>query len=86
MSQILSEIAELRAAGGTVLLVEQNAHAALGIADRAYVLENGRISADGTAREMLRSAAVQDAYLGGEAGQFAMEKRIRGNKRAILGR
>jgi branched-chain amino acid transport system ATP-binding protein len=86
VAQILSEIDALRGAGGTVLLVEQNAHAALSIADRAYVLENGRIGAAGSAQEMLASSAVQDAYLGGEAGQFAMEKRIRGNKRAILGR
>jgi branched-chain amino acid transport system ATP-binding protein len=86
VNQILSEIAALRAAGGTVLLVEQNAHAALSIADRAYVLENGRIGAVGSAQEMLASSAVQDAYLGGEAGQFAMEKRIRGARRAILGR
>jgi ABC-type lipopolysaccharide export system ATPase subunit len=69
-----------------VLLVEQNAHAALSIADRAYVLENGRIGAMGSAQEMLSSSAVQDAYLGGDAGQFAMERRIRNSKRAILGR
>jgi branched-chain amino acid transport system ATP-binding protein len=86
VSQILEEIVALRAAGDTVLLVEQNAHAALSIADRAYVLENGRITASGSAQELLHSPAVREAYLGGDAGQFAMEKRVRSRKRAILGR
>jgi ABC-type branched-subunit amino acid transport system ATPase component len=77
----------LREAGGTVLVVEQNARAALAIADRAYVLENGRIGASGIARELLGDESVQDAYLGGAGGGArAIEARIRAKRSAILGR
>jgi branched-chain amino acid transport system ATP-binding protein len=86
VARIMQQIVALRDAGGTVLIVEQNAHAALAIADRGYVLENGRIAAAGTAAELLHSPAVQDAYLGGQGGHFAIEDRIRARKRAILGR
>jgi branched-chain amino acid transport system ATP-binding protein len=86
VARIMEQIVALRAAGGTVLIVEQNAHAALAIADRGYVLENGHIGAAGTAAELLHSPAVQDAYLGGQGGHFAIEDRIRASKRAILGR
>jgi len=48
----------------TILLVEQNVHQALGIADRAYVLENGRTVRTGTATELLADDAIQAAYLG----------------------
>ncbi|MBV9747905.1 MAG: ABC transporter ATP-binding protein [Acetobacteraceae bacterium] len=86
VAQIMREIVALRAAQGTVLIVEQNAHAALTIADRGYVLEQGRITASGASAELLHSPAVQDAYLGGRAGQRAIEGRILNKKRAILGR
>jgi len=86
VERIMREITALRDAGGTVLIVEQNAHAALAIADRGYVLENGRIATFGSAAELLHSPAVQDAYLGGQGGHFAIEDRIRARKRAILGR
>ena len=49
----------------TVLLVEQNARMALSIADKAYVLETGNITLEGTGKELLNSEAVQKAYLGG---------------------
>ena len=62
-------------------------YAALGIADRGYVMENGRISAAGEAQRLLSDAAVQEAYLGGAGGGArAMEQRIRDKRRAILGR
>jgi branched-chain amino acid transport system ATP-binding protein len=87
VQRIMVQIQALRAAGGTVLVVEQNARAALGIADRGYVMENGRISAAGEAQRLLSDAAVQEAYLGGAAGGArAMEQRIRDKRRAILGR
>ena len=57
-------IAELHAAGTTILLVEQNAQMALSIADRAYVLETGRIVMEGPARELLTNDNVRKAYLG----------------------
>jgi branched-chain amino acid transport system ATP-binding protein len=86
VTQIMSQIAALRAAGGTVLVVEQNARAALGIADRGYVLENGRITVSGKAADLLGNQAVQDAYLGGQGGSSrAIEQRIRAKRRQILG-
>ena len=62
--QIMATISALRATGTTVLLVEQNARAALEIADRAYVLEAGRVALAGPARAMLADEQVQRAYLG----------------------
>lgn len=62
--QIFATIAALRDRGVTVLLAEQNARAALSICDRGYVLETGRIVAQGTAAELLRDREVQRAYLG----------------------
>ena len=65
VEQIFDIIRELHAAGTTILLVEQNASMALEVADRAYVLETGRITMSGTGREMAESPAVKAAYLGG---------------------
>ncbi len=67
VQEILNHIQNLRQkAGLTVLVVEQNARAALAIADRGYVLENGRIVLHGTAEELLNNHDVQRAYLGRE--------------------
>ena len=63
--EIFSIIKEINEEGTTVLLVEQNANMALSIADRAYVLENGRVVLSGSAAELAASEAVQKAYLGG---------------------
>lgn len=63
--EIFSIIKEINSEGTTVLLVEQNANMALSIADRAYVLETGRVVLSGTAAELTASEAVQKAYLGG---------------------
>ena len=65
VEQIFGIIRELHAAGTTILLVEQNAQAALEVADRAYVLETGRIVLSGTGTELMASDRVQKAYLGG---------------------
>jgi branched-chain amino acid transport system ATP-binding protein len=86
VARIMQQIAAVREAGGTVLIVEQNAHAALGIADRGYVLENGRIALEGPAGELLINPAVQEAYLGGQGGHYAIEARIRARKMELLGR
>ncbi len=87
VERIMAQIIALRAAGGTVLVVEQNARAALDIADRGYVLENGRITVAGAAPALLGNPAVQDAYLGGQGGSSrAIEERIRAKRRTILGR
>jgi len=64
----LAEVSRLRDEGLTVLLVEQNARAALRIADRGYVLETGRIVLEGTARDLLDNPEVQRAYLGAGTG------------------
>jgi len=61
---IFETIARIRESGTTVLLVEQNAVAALEIADRAYVLESGRIKLQGSAAELGRNPEVAQAYLG----------------------
>ena len=63
--EIFSIIKDFNSDGTTVLLVEQNANMALSIADRAYVLETGRVVLSGTAAELAASEAVQKAYLGG---------------------
>jgi branched-chain amino acid transport system ATP-binding protein len=64
VTQIYEILAELKAAGTTLLLVEQNARAALKVADRGYVLETGRIILDGTAGDLREDPEVQRAYLG----------------------
>jgi branched-chain amino acid transport system ATP-binding protein len=65
VEEIFAILAELRREGRTLLLVEQNAHAALELADYAYVLETGRIKLQGTGREMLAHDDISKAYLGG---------------------
>jgi len=64
VKNIFEIVTRLRSRGNTILLVEQNAKAALGIADRGYVMETGQIVLEGTARELLDNHDVQRAYLG----------------------
>ena len=64
VKDIFSIIRTIRDSGVTVLLIEQNANAALKIADRGYVLETGRITLEGSGRELLSNPAVRAAYLG----------------------
>jgi branched-chain amino acid transport system ATP-binding protein len=64
VEQIFAIIADFKRRGLTVLLVEQNAHAALAIADRGYVIETGRITISATGRDLLGDARVRAAYLG----------------------
>lgn len=63
VARVFETIASLRAMDVSVVIVEQNAHAALGMADRAYVIENGRIVLEGT--DLLGDPRVQEAFLGG---------------------
>ncbi len=65
VEQIFEIIQNLHKAGTTILLVEQNAAAALSVADRGYVLETGKIVTSGTGAELLASPAIKKAYLGG---------------------
>jgi branched-chain amino acid transport system ATP-binding protein len=64
VERIFETIAALKAQGRTILLVEQNVHHALDIADRAYVLETGRITLDGPANVLRRNPRVEQSYLG----------------------
>jgi branched-chain amino acid transport system ATP-binding protein len=87
VTRIFKQIKALRADGGTILLVEQNARIALSVADRGYVLESGRVSVAGTAAELLHDSKVQEAYLGGAGSTSrAMEDRIRAMRRSMLAR
>ncbi|GJM38194.1 MAG: ABC transporter ATP-binding protein [Acidimicrobiales bacterium] len=84
VEQISEIITTVNEQGTSVLLVEQNAHMALSIADRAYVLENGRIVKDGTGAELLDDDDIREFYLGvGEAGRksFRDVKSYRRRKR-----
>jgi len=65
VAQVFEIVREERARGSSILLVEQNARAALSLADRAYVLERGRIVLEGTGAELLTREDVTAAYLGG---------------------
>ena len=65
IQQIFDIIEQLRKDGVTIFLVEQNANQALKLADRGYVLENGRIVMQGSGQELLTDPKVRDAYLGG---------------------
>ena len=64
VEQIFDIIKELHAAGVTILLIEQNAQAALSVADRAYVMETGNITMEGPADDLLHNDDVRKAYLG----------------------
>ncbi|MCR5249669.1 MAG: ABC transporter ATP-binding protein [Lachnospiraceae bacterium] len=65
VKQIFNIIEDMNKQGTTILLVEQNAQMALSVANRAYVLETGRISLSGDASELARSEEIKKAYLGG---------------------
>ena len=65
VGEVFETIERLRDEGITILLVEQNAFAALTISDRAYVLENGEIAINGNAKDMIGDDAIRQKYLGG---------------------
>jgi branched-chain amino acid transport system ATP-binding protein len=64
MQKIMATIVELKASGTTILLVEQNAQAALSLSDQGYVMETGRIVLTGTGGDLLHDESVRKAYLG----------------------
>ncbi len=66
MEEIFNIIQRINQEGVTILLVEQNAHMALSVAHRGYVLETGIIQMEGTAAELRDNPRVRKAYLGGE--------------------
>lgn len=65
VAEVFNAIVDLKEEGVTILLVEQNAHRALEVADRGYVLETGNLVLTGPGKELLNDPKVQDAYLGG---------------------
>jgi branched-chain amino acid transport system ATP-binding protein len=65
VENIFELILEIRREGTTVLMVEQNAYAALDMCDRAYLLETGRVAHQGLAAEMIANPDIRRAYLGG---------------------
>jgi branched-chain amino acid transport system ATP-binding protein len=64
VQHIFEVIEQLKAEGLTILLVEQNVHHALDLADRAYIMESGHITLEGTAADLRHDARVESAYLG----------------------
>jgi branched-chain amino acid transport system ATP-binding protein len=67
VQQLFATIREIHALGTTILLVEQNAHMALSVAARGYVLETGNLKVEGTTAQLLDNEEVRAAYLGGHA-------------------
>jgi len=67
VQQLFATIREIHARGTTILLVEQNAHMALSVAARGYVLETGSMTVEGTTSQLLDNEEVRAAYLGGHA-------------------
>ncbi len=65
VSQIFKILQDIRSQGTTIFLVEQNAHHALKLADRAYVMAGGRIKMTGSGLELLADPLIKEAYLGG---------------------
>jgi branched-chain amino acid transport system ATP-binding protein len=64
VAEIFAQVAELKRQGTTILLVDQNARAALAVADRGYVMETGRVVLQGSGADLLRDPQVQQAYMG----------------------
>jgi branched-chain amino acid transport system ATP-binding protein len=64
VEQLMQIVLDVRAAGVTVLLVEQDVHLALEHADRGYIIESGRVALEGPGRELLGNPDIQKAYLG----------------------
>lgn len=77
VQQIMDLISEIRDKGQTVLLIEQNAVAALEVADRVYMMETGRISLSGPAEEIKDDPRVREVFLGGGEDGEGIENRIR---------
>jgi branched-chain amino acid transport system ATP-binding protein len=76
VAEVFRMIRELRDRGLTILLAEQNARSALSIADRGYVIENGRVTLSGAARDLLGSSEIAERYLGGRSIVSQSESKI----------
>ena len=85
MNLIFATLAELKAQGTTILLVEQNAQAALALADRAYVIESGSVVLEGSAAELSASEKVRKAY-SVRIRRISVRTEARSGPRATAGR
>ena len=74
VDRVLDFIASINRQGTAVFMVEQNASLALRIADRAYVLQSGRVALEGDAKDLLRDPRIREAYLGGTVTESAPEQ------------
>ena len=82
--EVFTLVTQLRARGLSILLSEQNARSALAIADRAYVIENGRVALSGKAADLLASPEIAERYLGvGAATRFSREESARMSARLL---
>jgi branched-chain amino acid transport system ATP-binding protein len=82
--EVFNLVTQLRASGHSILLSEQNARSALAIADRGYVIENGRVALSGKASDLLASPEIAERYLGvGAATRFSGEESARIAKRLV---
>jgi branched-chain amino acid transport system ATP-binding protein len=82
--ELFSIVRELNKQGLTIFLVEQNAHAALSVAERGYVMESGRIVLEGPAEELIKNKDVREFYLGAamaDQKRFQEAKRYKRRKR-----
>lgn len=77
INTVLELVGALKREGCTVVLVEQNAHAALKVSDRGYVMSVGKIAREGRAVDLLQDKSIQDDYLGSASDVDSMEARIR---------
>ena len=78
MAEIFKLVQKLRDSGISILLAEQNARSALAIADRGYVIENGRVTLSGSAHDLLESREIAERYLGvGTATAISNEESAR---------
>ena len=73
--QVLEVLVRIRDQGTAILLVEQNAHSALAIADRAYILERGRVAIAGSASALAQDDELAKLYLGGHRSQSQASQR-----------
>src|SRR5262249_3419054 len=71
VAQVFAELAARPDSGRTLLLVDQNAELSLGVSDRGYVLDRGRVAAEGPSARLLTDGALVDAYLGGSRSRLA---------------
>jgi acyl-CoA reductase-like NAD-dependent aldehyde dehydrogenase/ABC-type branched-subunit amino acid transport system ATPase component len=82
--ELFQALKRVRSSGLGILLVEQNVRASLAIADRGYIIENGRIAGEGRASALANDAAIQQAYLGGKRALRAEPRPLKSERLALI--